>query len=227
MLSMTGEERMQEVLREVVETLAPLDRTPCSPGEREAAEWLGTRLRAVDGVSVALEDEPSWGTFPPNATVVGILGMAAAAAALKGRRGTALGLAAACVGGLLDEAENGPRVMRRLIRRRRQTVNVVARAGDQEAIETLVVIAHHDAPQTGLIFDQTLLKRAWERNPERMGKAKHPFPQWWLGLVAPLSACLTAISPRRAPAAGGLAVGAFATGLAAQMWSTATVPGAN
>src|SRR4051812_32229629 len=194
MLSVIGEGPMQEVLREVVKTLAPLDRTPCSPGEREAAEWLAARLRAVEGVSVSLEDEPSWGTFPPNATLVGAIGLAACASALKGRRGTALALAAACVGGLLDEAENGPRVMRRLIRRRRQTVNVVARTGDQEAIETLVVLAHHDAPQTGLIFDQTLLKRAWERNPERMSRAKRSFPQWWLGLLAPAGAALAALS---------------------------------
>ena len=33
---LTTEEEQR--IREVVETLAPLDRTPCSPGEREAAE---------------------------------------------------------------------------------------------------------------------------------------------------------------------------------------------
>ena len=32
----------------------------------------------------------------------------------------------------------------------------------QDAPATLVVIAHHDAPQTGLVFDQTLLKAAWD-----------------------------------------------------------------
>ena len=37
---------LEGTLREVVETLAPIDRTPCSPGEREAAEWLATRLQA-------------------------------------------------------------------------------------------------------------------------------------------------------------------------------------
>ena len=72
--------------------LAPLDRTPCSPGEREAAEWLAGRLAAIDGVEVALEDEPSWGTFPPTATGVGLLGMASAglvAAGAPGRRDAA------------------------------------------------------------------------------------------------------------------------------------------
>ena len=37
------EAALDAILREVVETLAPLDRTPCSPGEREAAEWLAAR----------------------------------------------------------------------------------------------------------------------------------------------------------------------------------------
>src|SRR5437879_11940028 len=78
--------RLEGVLREVVERLAPIDRTPCSAGEREAAEWLASRLRAVGGVEVALEDEPSWGTFPPTLTGLGALGSAAAALVLAGRR---------------------------------------------------------------------------------------------------------------------------------------------
>jgi hypothetical protein len=218
---------LEEVLREVVETLAPLERTPCSPGEREAAEWLASRLGDIEGVSVALEDEPSWGTFPPNATFVGLIGIAATAAALRGRRVAATALALGCVGGLLDEAQNGPRILRRAIRRRRRTVNLVARAGDQDAIETLVVLAHHDAPQTGLLFDQTLLRRAWERNPERLGHAKTPLPQWWAGLTGPTGALLSALLGRRGPAAAGLVLGTLATAAVAQLWRGETVQGAN
>src|SRR6202171_682110 len=76
---------LEGVLREVVEELAPIDRTPCSPGERQAAEWLAARLQSVAGVDVALEDEPSWGTFPPTVTGLGVLGMLAAALTLRGR----------------------------------------------------------------------------------------------------------------------------------------------
>jgi hypothetical protein len=227
MLPVSRDPDMERVLREVVETLAPIDRTPCSPGERRAAEWLASRLGAIDGVAVTLEDEPSWGTFPPTSTGVGLLGMAAAWLALRGRRGAAGLFAIACVSSLVDEAQNGPRVLRRLARRRRQTVNVVASAGDPEAIETLVVIAHHDAPQTGLLFDQTLLRRAWERNPERLARAKRSPPQWWIGLAAPLGALLTALSARRTPARAGLALGTLGTALVADVWRSATVPGAN
>jgi hypothetical protein len=103
----------------------------------------------------------------------------------------------------------------------------VARAGDQEAIETLVVLAHHDAPQTGLLFDQTLLRRAWERNPERLGRAKTPLPQWWAGLLAPTCALVSALVRRRAPAAAGVLLGALGTAAVADLWRGQTVQGAN
>src|SRR5258708_6791139 len=119
MLPVSRDPGMERVLREVVETLAPMDRTPCSPGERRAAEWLASRLGAIDGVAVTLEDEPSWGTFPPTSTGVGLLGMTAAWLALRRRRGAAALFAIACISSLLDEAQNGPRVLRRLARRRR------------------------------------------------------------------------------------------------------------
>src|SRR5437868_1017055 len=132
MLPVRDPDSMEAVLREVVETLAPLERRPCSPGEREAAEWLATRLSAVEGVSVSIEDEPSWGTFPPTSTGLAILGTLGAAAAMRGRRALGVLLGLASVAGLVDEAQNGPRVLRRLVRRKRRTANVVARAGDQE-----------------------------------------------------------------------------------------------
>jgi Peptidase family M28 len=223
----TERDRLEEVLREVVETLAPLDRTPCSPGEREAAEWLEARLRSVEGVEVALEDEPSWGTFPPTATALGLLGMAGAALVLRGRRALASLIGAAGLAGLVDEAQNGPRLLRRAIRRRRATVNVVARVGDPQARDTLVVIAHHDAPQSGILFDQTLQRRLYELAPERMGRAKRPLPQWWTGLAAPLGTIATALTGRRGFARAGFAVGLLGTALVADVWRHDTVAGAN
>src|ERR1700680_635176 len=86
---------MEGVLREVVEELAAIDRPACSPGERQAAEWLAARIGSVAGVEVALEDAPSWGTFPPTATGLGVLGMLAAALALRGRPAAGALLAAA------------------------------------------------------------------------------------------------------------------------------------
>ncbi len=213
--------------REVVETLAQLERKPCSDGEREAAEWLAARLAAVEGVEVALEDEPSWGTFPPTATGLGLLGVAGATLVLLGRRALGGLFALAALAGIVDEAHNGPRIVRRLVRRRKRTVNVVARTGDLQAQSTLVVLAHHDAPQTGLLFDQTLQRRLHERAPAVLARFKTPFPQWWAGLAGPLSTLLAASAGRRRLARAGLTLGTIGTLLVADIWRSETVPGAN
>jgi hypothetical protein len=225
--------RLEEVLREVVETLAPIERSPCSPGERRAAEWLAGRLRAVPGVEVALEDEPSWGKFPPTAAGLGLLGIAGAALLLARRRGLGALLAAASFAGIVDEAQNGPRLVRRAIRRRRSTVNVVARMGGRETgpgergIDTLVVLAHHDAPQTGLIFDQTLQRRLHALAPRLIERMKTSPPQWWIGLAGPLCTMLAALSRRQKPAWAGIAIGAIAGAIVVDIWRSQTVPGAN
>jgi Peptidase family M28 len=226
MLSMNDAAKLEGVLREVVERLARIDRTPCSPGEREAADWLAARLRAVDGVEVALEDEPSWGTFPPTATGLGVCGLAGAALVLGGRRLAGALLAAGVYAGIVDEAQNGPRILRRAVRRRRKTVNLIAGVGEQR-VGTLVVLAHHDAPQTGFLFDQTLQRRVHELAPQLLERVKTPLPQWWVGLAGPLLTIAAAVTRRREFAKAALAIGAFGTALVADVWRNETVPGAN
>lgn len=223
---------LTDVLHDVVETLAALDRTPCSPGERQAAEWLVGRFSAVAGVDVALEDEPSWGTFPPTAAGLGLLGMVGAALVVRGRRAGGALLAAATLAGIVDEAQNGPRIVRRIVRRRRTTENVIATVDDRaagagEGVDTLVVIAHHDAPQTGMLFDQTLQRRIHELAPQVLESVKTPPPQWWIGLAGPLLTIAGALGRRRGPARAGLAIGALGTALVADVWRSQTVAGAN
>jgi peptidase M28-like protein len=254
MLSVSpASDSLEETLREVVETLAVVDRPPCSPGERQAAEWLAARLLAVGGVEVALEDEPSWGIFSPTVTGLGLLGMVAAALTLRRRRATGALLAIGTIAGIIDEAQNGPRLLRRLVRRRRTTVNLVARVeaesrredseeagvadggvaadgsqgGVGDRVGTLVVLAHHDAPQTGMLFDQTLQKRIHERAPQVLERFKTPPPQWWLGLAGPLATLSAALRGRRSPAYAGMLLGAVGTVLVADVWRSPTVPGAN
>ena len=226
---------LEPLLREVVETLAAVERPPCSAGERRAAEWLAARLRAVAGVQVALEDESSWGTFPPTAVGLGLLGVAGAAAALAGRRRVAALLAAASFAGVVDEAQNGPRLVRRIARRRRSTVNVIARvepgawggSSPAQAPDTLVVLAHHDAPQTGLVFDQSLQRLLHRLAPGLLARGKTSLPQWWVGLAGPLCTICAGLTQRRKPAWAGLAIGALGTAIVADVWRSETVPGAN
>jgi peptidase M28-like protein len=228
---------LEGTLREVVETLAPIDRTPCSPGEREAANWLAARMERIPGVDVTLEDESSWGTFPPTTIGLGLAGLTAAALVLGGKRATGALLAAASLAGIVDEAQNGPRILRRLVRRRRDTVNLLARVGDWSEDErgdgeasqrgTVVVLAHHDAPQTGVIFDQTLQRRVYELAPSLLERTKTPPPQWWIGLAGPLCTLAGAASARRGFAKAAVALGAFGTALVADVWRNDTVQGAN
>ncbi len=228
---------IESTLREVVEKLAPIDRTPCSPGEREAADWLAARMRSIEGVDVTLEDESSWGTFPPTTIGLGIAGMAAAALVLGGRRAKGALLAAATLAGIVDEAQNGPRVLRRLVRRRRDTVNLLARVGEwgegerdrgeESQLGTVVVIAHHDAPQTGMLFDQTLQRRLYELAPGVLERTKTPPPQWWIGLAGPLCTLAGAATARLRFAKAALALGALGTALVADVWRSDTVQGAN
>ncbi len=198
--------RAHEVLREVLETLAPLVRPPCSPGEHAAAVWIAERLERAGCRSVRLEDEPAWGAFPP--TLGGVL-------------------AAGSLLGLADEIQNGPRVLRRLVRRRKQTVNVVAEAGDEAARTTLVVLAHHDAAQTGIVFDQRWAQALHRRWPRVMQRGKQQLPQWWFGVLPALLTLYAAVTGRRRAARAAVGVGAVATGAIADILRSSTVPGAN
>ena len=172
---------------------------------------------------MALEDEPCWGTFAPTSAGLAAVGVAAALLGLAGRRKTGALLGVLSVAGIVDEAQNGPRIVRRLVRRERKTVNVVAKAGDPGAERTLVVLAHHDAAQTGVLFDQTLQRKAYETFPWLIEGRKTPPPQWWL---APGSLVLSLTRPRPLRAAG-LGVVALGLGLMLDIARNDTVPGAN
>jgi hypothetical protein len=222
-----GRAQLIATLREVTERLAAYERTPCSPGERQAAVWLAERLRAAGAREVELQEVPSWGCFQPQLTALGALQLLAGACALAGRRALALASAAIAAAGLIDEVQNGPRLLRRALRRRRSTVNVIARAGDPRAKGTLVVLAHHDAPRTGVIFDQRpqiALHRIW---PERIEGIRTQPPQWWLGLASPALSVAAALSGARWVARVGLPFAGLFTAAMADMWRSPTVPGAN
>lgn len=216
-----------ETLREVVEKLAPINRTPCSTGEREAAEWIAGRLESAGARAVRLEEENSWGTFPPTLAGLGLFGVLGTLLTLRGRRARGALVAGATLAGLVDEIQNGPRVLRRAVRRAKKTTNVVAEIGDPEADRTLVVLAHHDAAQTGFVFDQSWARYMYKRYPQLMKASKNQPPQWWLGVAAPLLTIRAALSPRKRGGHLALALGALGTLVMADILKNPTVPGAN
>jgi hypothetical protein len=211
--------------REVIETLSRLERRTCSPGERDAAEWIAARLERA-GCEVAVEEEPAYGLYMPTLAGLGVAGIAAALLTLAGRRVAGALISAAGAAALVDEAQNGPRLLRRAIYPLRRTVNVVARIGPEHA-PTLVVLAHHDSHQTGALYDQSLLMMLHRRAPGLLARLKTAPPQWWVGLAGPLLTIAAALSGRRRPALAALPVLALGTAAAAEVALNPVSPGAN
>jgi Peptidase family M28 len=213
-------------LREVVEELAPITRGPGSPGEAEAARLIAERLRAAGCV---VEIEPA--TFQDGyARPLGMLCTAATAGgllALSGRARRTGGLLAAGAGlAVADDVANGPRLFRRLFKRK-PTQNVVAVAGDPDAERTLVLLAHHDAAPTGMIFDPTV--QAWfgERVPSMIERIDTSTPLWWLVLAGPALIAAGVARGRRLLTALGTVASLLSTATFANVARGAIVPGAN
>ncbi len=217
----------EATLRDVIETLAPIERSAGSEGERHAAHWIADRLTAA-GAPARVEEAKFRGDF---AGVVGALAAAGAAAGIAAatRRGRRIGaLAGAAVAGLIaDDISNGARPFRKLVRPERTTWNVVAEAGDPEAERTIVVLAHHDAAQTGFIFDPTFQEKLIDRLPGIVERVDTSLPLWWPVLAGPLLATAGGLSGRKGLARAGAVLSAGAAATMADIQRGPTVPGAN
>jgi hypothetical protein len=140
--------------REDLHRLAEIERGSTSDGEARAAELLAEMMRAR-GLRPTLEREPAAPGFWPST------GLAAAAGAIAGviagrARVAATALAAASAALMADDVENSTHLLRRVLPRG-TTTNVLAWAGDPGGRETLVLVAHHDAAHTGLLFHPGLV----------------------------------------------------------------------
>jgi hypothetical protein len=210
-------------LRERLEELERIHRPSASEGERKAAEWLVARFAEV-GAEARIEAEPAHGTYWWPLGIGTALGTLGAIAALRGRRvlGTALaGLGAA---GIADDFPPGQRRLRRVLPRR-TTYNVVCELGPADAERTVVVVAHHDAAHSGLVFHPALPLIA-----DRLGlieKSDTSPPLMAPVIGGPLLAALGALTGWRPLARLGALFGLGATAAMAEIGARETVPGAN
>ncbi len=76
--------------------------------------------------------------------------------ARRGVRATCAALATAAACAVADDVDAGSHTLRRLLRKRTAT-NVIAWTGDAAAEQTVVLVAHHDAAHTGLLFHPGLV----------------------------------------------------------------------
>jgi hypothetical protein len=140
--------------RQDVERLAAIERGSASDGEAEAAALLAEMLRAR-GLAPQLERERASGRFWRSTAVAAVAGVVAGViGARHRRRGAALAALAAAL--MADDVDNGGHLLRRVLPRG-TTTNVLAWTGDPGARETVVLVAHHDAAHTGLLFHPGLV----------------------------------------------------------------------
>jgi Zn-dependent M28 family amino/carboxypeptidase len=212
--------------REVIETLAAMERSPCSPGELAAANWLAQRFERA-GCEARVEDEVARGRYMPTLVGLGVGGVAGALLTLAGHRRSGALVSLLAAAALVDEAQNGPRLLRRAVYPPRATANVVAAPPGAAASPTLVVLAHHDAHQTGRLYDQGLLMALHRLAPDLLGRMKTSLPQWWFGLAGPALTVGAAVTRRPGLAKAALPVLALGTAAAAEVALSPVSPGAN
>ena len=226
-LTETAARTPEGTLREVVERLAPIERSAGSEGEREAAAWIADRLTAA-GAPARVEEAKFRGDFAGVIASLTALSTASGLLASTGVGRRAAALAATAAAGLIaDDVSNGKRPYRRLIRPERTTWNVVAEAGDPDARRTLVVLAHHDAAQTGAIFDPTAMEKLIDRFPGIVERRDTSVPLWMGTLAGPVLAAAGGATGRRGLAGAGAVLSGLSTAALADIQRSPTVPGAN
>jgi acetylornithine deacetylase/succinyl-diaminopimelate desuccinylase-like protein len=216
---------MDEV-REVIETLAARDRGSASEGERWAAHWIADRLTR-HGCDAAIEEERVRPDTWRNLIALNAAGALAGAAAGRGARVLPALTATATLAALADDIQNGLHAARRVTVPERPTWNVTAECGDRDAGRTLVILAHHDAAHTGLVFTQTPQRMVWERRPGLIERTDTAVPIWWPMLAAHALAAAGALTGARALARAGALLCGVATATFVDIQARAVVPGAN
>jgi Peptidase family M28 len=210
-------------LRERLGELERIERPSASEGERRAAEWLVAHFAEL-GAEARIEAEPAHGTYWWPLGLGAMLGVLGAALALRGRRalGALFGLAGAA--GIADDFPPRQRRLRRLLPRR-TTYNVVCELGDPAAERTVVFIAHHDAPHSGLVFHPKPAQIADRLGLIEKNDTSPPLMAPVIG--GPLLAALGAITGKRPLAKLGLLFGLGTAAAMVDIGGRDVVPGAN
>ena len=151
-----------------IAALAGFPRDSCGPGERRSAQWIAGRLRETAGVEeIAVEPYRGVATYAYEQ-------LAHAAAGWLGGRLVALGALAS-----LELHLSGRAPWLRRVLPKREGANVVARIApaDGGAVRrTLVLVAHHDAARTGLIWSRAFTEPGAEARLRRRAMDRRALP---------------------------------------------------
>jgi hypothetical protein len=215
----------RDLIEGAIRRLASFERGSASEGERMAAEWIAERLRE-EGLHPVLDDHPAHGGYWwPLGLATGIAGIAGL---LGGRRRRLAAIAgAASAAAVWDDLVIWRHWTRRLVGRRKRTWNVVAEAGDPDATETLVVVAHHDAAHSGAIFDPKVPDAIERVAPWVFQKLDTSPPLMWLVFGGPLLVGASGVTGSRRARIAGTLLSLGSAAAFADIGARKVVPGAN
>jgi hypothetical protein len=223
MAATTDAAALRAELEGVVRHLASFERPSASDGERRAAEWIAQRL-SEHGCEARVEQERAHGTYwwP-----MGLLCALAGASGLSGRRAVALAAGAFAAAAIADDITGGRQWFRRRLLPSRPTWNVVAEAGDRGAQRTVLVVAHHDAAHTSLLFSPAPSRFVGKHLPGLIERTDTTPALMWPVVGGPLLVTAGALLGARGVRIAG-AVLALASAVSfAEIGARGVVPGAN
>jgi hypothetical protein len=216
--------------RAAIHELASLERPSASAGERRAAELIARRLEAL-GCAVKVERERAHGGYWWPMGLANTLALAGGVAALRSRarqaRAAAAVLSGLAAAAIWDDVGGGRLWFRRLLLPHRDTWNVVAETGDPEAARTIVLIAHHDAAHSGLVFHPALGRLGPRLAPRAHARAGKTLPIMYLVWGGSLMILAGAAAGLRRLLQAGVAFAGGTVAAMADIGIRGVVPGAN
>lgn len=215
-----------ELLRSVVEELAVVPRLPTSDGEKQAAQAIRARLECLR-CRVLIDEVPAFSSYSWPIGLLSAMGVVSALVSGWGHRGLGTIGGALATLGIIDDITGFGMTARRLSMRYRTAYNVVAEVGDPNERRTLVVLAHHDAAPSGLVFHQAAQEWLATHRPDIIAAMRSNPPMWWPVIAGPaLVSVGSALRSRWLRWIGlVLALGSFAAMV--DIGSRSAVPGAN
>ena len=145
---------------------------------------------------------------------------------MRGRSVAAAALGAVAAWTAADETPPRRRRLRSVLPET-TAANVVATIGPADAGRTIVLVAHHDAAHSGLVFHPAIPDTIERLFPKFFEVASTSPPLMWPAVAGPALAALGAATGRRGLArAGAILSAGFAAGMA-DIGSRSVVPGAN
>jgi Peptidase family M28 len=211
--------------RALLDELCAIHRPSASPGEREAAEWLIAQLGAL-GIEGRIESEPAHGTYWWPMGIAAALGAVGGLATLGGHRLVGGALAALGTAAAVDDLPpHGRRRLRSLLPQGERS-QVIAQLGPPDAERTVVVMAHHDAPRTGLLYSPAIPETLLKPVPRERIPDTSP-PLMWAAFGGQAAAALGAVFGSRPLTTAGTVWSAGAVGVFADLAARDAVPAAN